>query len=250
VIGVNGTVGQGKSVFSQAIVSRLNALVKPDEGQAITRSLDDYYLTKAERSRPQFADQGYCPTGISNRGPAGTHDMTRLWNDIQAMELSHTSNEPAIIDLPSFDKQADDRAAKPYRVYGKVGVFILEGWFVGANTDVDPKKIDPGLKRSVAKALSKYKPIFNRLDALWAFEPPASTNEIIAQRMEQEQTLLKGTGRAGLSLEQISRMVKYFYEDSWQDGLTSPFPPKDAISFLAKTDLKHQFIKTQPSLGH
>jgi len=243
VVGVFGSVGQGKTFFSRAITSHLNALLKPEEGQAITRSLDDYYLPKAERYRPEFLALGYNPQGISNRGPAGTHDTERLLHDLRMLEESGPSSN---IELPAFEKQNDDRAPQPYHVQGKVGVLVLEGWFIGANTTVDLARTSPGLKRSVATALKKYKPIFDRVDALWAFEPPA-LEDIVAQRIEQEETLRQKTGKAGMTPEQIRRFVDYFYKQSWQDGVTSPVPPREAAAFWATTDLHHSFLTIGPA---
>ena len=150
------------------------------------------------------------------------------------------------LELPAFDKPSDDRSSEPFRVSGKVGVFILEGWFIGAKTDVNPQKAEPGLKRSVALALKNYKLIFDRLDALWAFEPPKSIDDIIAQRSEQEETLRRNTGKPGMTPTQIRLFVEYFYKDSWQEGVTSPVPPRDAASFWAVTDIHHRFVKIEP----
>jgi pantothenate kinase-related protein Tda10 len=243
VVGVYGSVGQGKTVFSQAIASRLNALLKPEEGQAITRSLDDYYLTKRERYLPEFLALGYNPEGISNRGPAGTHDVEQLLRDIRALEESRPDS---CLELPSFDKSIDDHSPEPYRVQGKVGVFVLEGWFIGANTNVDPAMTEPGLKRSMALALKNYQPVFERIDALWAFEPPGTLEEIIAQRAEQEETLRRATGKVGMSPDEIRRFVEYFYKEAWQEGVTSPVPPRKAASFWASTDIHHRFVKITP----
>jgi D-glycerate 3-kinase len=241
-VGVNGSIGQGKSFFSREIVSRLNPLLTAYEGQAITRSIDDYYLSKAERSTPQFIARGYNPQGISNRGPAGTHDVERLNHDITALEESRNGS---VVDLPSFDKRTDDRSLEPYRIAGKVGVFILEGWFVGDETDVDAMKAPVGLKRSVALALKTYQPIFRRLDALWAFNPPGSLEVIISQRVEQEETLRQKTEEVGMTPAQIRRFVEYFYKDSWQEGVSSPFPSKESVSFWAVTDIHHRFVRIE-----
>ena len=227
--------------------------MSPEEGQAITRSLDDYYLPKAVRYRQDFLARGYNPEGIPNRGPAGTHDPARLWTDIVKMERSLLPSSPAAagggpIDLLNFDKQTDDRSPEPYRVFGKVGVFILEGWFVGARTDADPMKADPGLKRSVAQALKDYKPVFDRLDALWVFEPPDAVEEIAAQRIEQQATINRATGQTGMTPAQIRRFIDYFYKDSWQEGLTSPTPLPEASAFRAVTDVHHRFLKITPDL--
>jgi len=245
VVGVNGTLGQGKTVFSQAVVKHLNTLLSPQEGQAFTRSLDDYYLQKAERCSPEFLSLGYNPGAIPNRGPAGTHDTARLWKDLEALEMSRPDS---VTNLPVFDKPSDDRSPEPYRIQGRVGVFILEGWFVGAKTDVDPAQAPAGLKRSVATALRKYKPIFDRLDALWVFEPPKTLEEIVYQRMEQQETLNKETGTSGMTPEQIRRFVRYFYQDCWEPGLTSPIPPPGHISFLTVMDRAHRIIRISPEL--
>jgi pantothenate kinase-related protein Tda10 len=244
-IGVNGAIGQGKTVFSQAVVRHLNLLLPPQEGQALTRSLDDYYLPKKERYAPEFLARGYNPGhGLSNRGPAGTHDTARLWEDLQQLE---SSSAGSAIDLPVFDKLADDRSPTPLRVTGKVGVFILEGWFVGTQTPVDVSKTDLGLRRAVAEALPSYQPIFDRLDALWVFTPPQSLEQIAALRGEQEETLKRETGKSGMSPEQIRDFVRYFYEQSWQEGVTSPTPPKELASFWAEMDSHHRFLKIAPA---
>jgi len=244
-VGVNGSVGQGKTFFSEAIASRLNALLHPEEGQAITRSLDDYYLTKAERSHPEFLARGYCPQGISNRGPAGTHDTRRLKRDINALENSSLGSQTR---MPVFDKSIDDRSPVPYVAEGKIGIFIFEGWFVGAYTKVDVSKTKVGLQRSVAIALGEYAELFQRLDMLIAFEPWKGLSQINAQRLEQEETLRKQTGKAGMGPDQIRRLVHYFYRESWQDGVSSPFPLREAANFWLKTTLHHRFVSVQPPL--
>jgi pantothenate kinase-related protein Tda10 len=224
-------------------VKHLNTLVKPEEGSALTRSLDDYYLPKDERLQPEFLARGYNPIGIPNRGPAGTHDTARLWVDIQAMDLGRTDHL-----LPSFDKQADDRSPEPFRVKGPVGVFILEGWMVGAGTEVDPLKARSSLKRSVAQALKNYGPIFNRLDALWVFEPPKTIDHIIRQRLEQEESLEGQSGKRGMSAEQIRHFIHYFYEDSWEAGLTTPTPPRHRATFWAVSNDNHEIQSITPKL--
>jgi len=242
VAGVTGSIGRGKSTFCRALVSALNTLLKPDEGQAITRSLDDYYLPKALRYSPEFLARGYNLPGISNRGPAGTHDLPALQADMDAFEKSSDSS---VFQLMTFDKQSDNRLPERLDMRGKIGVLLLEGWFVGASTDVEAGKWPPGLKRSVALALSGYKPFFDRLDALWAFKPvPMET--IFRNRLEQQQTLDHQSGRTGMTPEEIRRFVRYFYEDSWEAGLDSPIPPDRHVSFWADVDEAHRFISLEP----
>ena len=94
----------------------------------------------------------------------------------------------------NFQKQLDDQPQEARVVHGKVGVFILEGWFVGANTDFDIRHIPAGFQRTVAQYLQgDYKTIFDRLDALWAFDTP-SVDEILRNREQQEQLLEQSQG--------------------------------------------------------
>ncbi len=243
LVGINGTIGQGKTYFSRAVVASLNKQLSSAEGKALSRSLDDYYLPKSVRGSASFRAMGYDPRGISNRGPAGTHEVERLVSDLKALRASR---EGSLLELPNFEKAIDDRSEKPLRVHGHVGVVILEGWFVGALTKVEPKKAAPGLKRSVAQALSSYRPIFDQIDALWAFKPPSSLRDIVAQRWEQEETLRRTTGTQGMSRAQIERLGQYFYKDSWQKGVTSPFSKREKATFWATVDLSHRFVKIEP----
>ena len=118
-----------QNYFSHAIASHLNTLLRPQEGQAITRSLDDYYLTHAERYRPEFLSRGYNPSGISNRGPAGTHDLkrfrtpmiSRLWK--RAVHIHRSSNACV------RQANADDRSSESLWGAGKklAVLFLMAG---------------------------------------------------------------------------------------------------------------------------
>ena len=109
---------------------------------------------------------------------------------------------------------------------------ILEGWFVGANTDFDIRRIPAGFQKTVAQYLQgDYKTIFDRLDALWAFDTP-TVDEILRNREQQEQLLEQSQGKRGMSSEQIQAFVCYFYEETWTPGVTSPIPQPQDVTFL------------------
>jgi pantothenate kinase-related protein Tda10 len=241
VVGVTGTIGRGKSTFCQSLVPVLNTLLTSKEGQALTRSLDDYYLPKAKRYSPEFLARGYNPIGISNRGPAGTHELALLKAEMDAFKNSTTSSA---LELVSFDKQSDDRAAGGISVKGRVGVLLLEGWFVGATTEVAVEGMPDGLKKSVALSLVHYKPFFDSLDALWAYKP-VPVDIIIKNRIEQQKTLDRLSGRTGMSAEQIERFVRYFYVDAWEPGRDSPDPLNKNVSFWADVDDAHRFTSVE-----
>ncbi len=244
VVGVTGSIGRGKSTFCKIVAQHLNEALSPGEGQSIVRSLDDYYLPKAERNAPDFLARGYAPLGISNRGPAGTHDIHQLTKDIEAFERSTADSTFALM---LFDKQADDRAPIPLTFTGKIGILLLEGWFVGAAGPANPSDLPPGLKRSVAVALGNYQPVFDRLDGLWAFDP-LPTDQVASERLGQEQEMGRQSGRAGMNAEEVSRFVHYCYEASWLLPYTSPNPRPDRVSFWASMDKGRQEVIVRPGL--
>ncbi|MFB0613128.1 kinase [Aurantiacibacter poecillastricola] len=118
VVGINGAQGSGKSTLCKF----LEVLLARRQIRAITLSLDDLYLTKAERRK--LAEDVH-PL-FDTRGVPGTHAI--------AMGLGIFENVLAgrAFDLPRFDKGADDRAASGERITGPVNVLLLEGWCVGA----------------------------------------------------------------------------------------------------------------------
>lgn len=120
VIGICGPQGSGKSTLV-ALVSRLLAARNL---KVATLSIDDLYLTKAERAR---LARDVHPL-LATRGVPGTHDPALGLSVLNAL------GEPGTIALPRFDKAADDRAPEADwpRVEGPADVVLLEGWCVGA----------------------------------------------------------------------------------------------------------------------
>lgn len=93
-------------------------------------SLDDVYLTKAEREamarevHPLFAV----------RGPPGTHDLGLLARTVEALSAAGPDAETPI---PAFDKLADDRAPEQAwrRFQGRPSAILIDGWCLGAEPE-------------------------------------------------------------------------------------------------------------------
>ena len=118
VLGISGGQGAGKSTLAR-LVEQVNGLL----GRSCANlSLDDFYLTQAERA--QLAQQQH-PL-LATRGVPGTHDVALAESVIRGL-LSDEQQS-----VPRFDKARDDRCADFDKVAGPVDLVILEGWCVGA----------------------------------------------------------------------------------------------------------------------
>jgi len=115
VVGISGAQGSGKSTLAAALVVQLQ-----QRGiNADTVSLDDYYLSKAQRQT--LAEQVH-PL-LAQRGVPGTHHIQQAINDATAV----LAGQP--VALPQFDKALDEPAvALPAQ---QLDLLIVEGWCLG-----------------------------------------------------------------------------------------------------------------------
>jgi D-glycerate 3-kinase len=213
VLGICGAQGSGKSTLAAALVQRLAA-----QGlRAATLSLDDIYLTRAERLalarnvHPLFA----------TRGAPGTHDIALGLATLDALKRGEAAR------LPRFDKARDDRApasswplAPP-----QTQVLVLEGWCLGARAQ-DPSALaapvneleqleDPeGIWRRHANAAlgGDYQRLFARIDRLVLLAAPG-WETVVQWREQQEADLRASSSSAGpgvMSPAQVKRFVQHF----------------------------------------
>lgn len=245
MFGFNGSPGAGKTVLTNALAVLLNRLLdRTGEGQAVARSGDDWYLGKRERER--LVELGYDPglPGVSNRAAPGTHDLDWLRRNLREME---NSTPDSVIRMGNFDKKADDQPTgedRHFVVRGKVGVFLFDLWFAGAETNVDPARLPDGLRRRVAENLRSWGSVFDRMDALWSFAWP-SFEQMVWEREEQERLVEARRGKRGMSPEQIRAFMTYMIERTWDWETTSPIPPDHAITFRAWRDSNHTVTAVQ-----
>ena len=131
LVGLSGSQGSGKSTTARRLAERLGG-----EGlRVVARSLDDFYLTRAER-RALAAEVHPL---LATRGVPGTHDLDLLMATIDALLAGRKTA------LPLFDKTIDDRADRsewPMHS-GSPDVILLEGWCVGARAQPEAVLADP-----------------------------------------------------------------------------------------------------------
>lgn len=194
VVGICGAQASGKSTLT-AVLRRL----LEERGLKIAvLSLDDLYLTRAERQA--LAREVHSLLAV--RGVPGTHDIAlgeRLLAELR---------RPGRVDLPAFDKAQDDRAPGPV-FDGPADVVLFEGWCVGARPQEASALADPinelertqdrdGRWRSfVNTALAgPYQSLFGLLDRLVLLQAP-SFEVVRGWRIEQEAKLRERLAREG-----------------------------------------------------
>jgi D-glycerate 3-kinase len=187
IVGINGAQGSGKSTLCRF----LEVLLVEHNQRAVTVSLDDLYLTRAERR--QLAED--CHPLFATRGVPGTHDVPLGEAILDSLvERSPTS-------LPRFDKASDDRASDGTLVDARIDVILIEGWCVGAvpqpaaalrdpvnrlEAEEDP---DGAWRREVNRRLATdYAELFARIDLLVMLKV-AGFEAVHANRMLQEDKL-------------------------------------------------------------
>ena len=212
LVGLCGAQGSGKSTISLVLAETLRC-----EGLSVAvLSLDDLYLTRAQRQR--LASDIH-PL-LATRGVPGTHDLALGTRVISAL------SRPGSVALPRFDKAVDDRLKQSSWpvVHAPVDVILLEGWCVGARAQsaldlIQPvneleRLEDPELiwRTYVNQALDgPYRALFDRLDLLVLLAAP-NFDVVLAWRQEQEAKLRARVADTGhvMGDEAVVRFVAHY----------------------------------------
>jgi D-glycerate 3-kinase len=120
LVSVNGAQGSGKTTLT----SLLSLLLEAAWGLSTADvSLDDFYLTRAER----LSLAAHVHPLLATRGVPGTHDLG-LARDTLAVLRHCSAQQPCAI--PRFNKAIDDRRppADWTRIAEPVDVILFEGW--------------------------------------------------------------------------------------------------------------------------
>ena len=192
IIGINGCQGSGKSTLADYLCT---VVAEKYHLATVALSLDDFYLTKAERI--ELARKIH-PL-LAQRGVPGTHDVNLAIDTISSL----ASGNKALITR--FDKSMDDRVpeANSETITGHIGLIVIEGWCFGAipqapNSLMEPvnhleRSEDPdGVYRDyVNTALAtQYPQLFELVDSTAMLRAP-SFKTVFEWRLEQEQKLIE-----------------------------------------------------------
>ncbi len=220
LIGVAGAQGAGKSYQCRQFVAA--------NPRVAYFSLDDVYLTKAERvwradnisSFDPYRDMDgnfqvdHKPRPeierlLLTRGPPGTHDLSLAKDVIARLKRGEATK------LPRFDKAADDRAPEADwpAFHGPADAILIDGWCLGAAppppsepiNDVEREDEDGIWRKETETQLRKvYAPFFAMFDAIVYLKPP---NWEIVKRWRAEQEV-ETLGRA-LTEEDQARLDRF-----------------------------------------
>jgi len=194
--GVSGAQGSGKTTFARFLSEWLARRMRLS---AACFSLDDVYLTKAER---QALARRSHPL-LETRGVPGTHDIPLAHRVLDALTHPGAARKIAV---PAFDKAADDRAPKRdwRRVNAPADVVLFEGWCVGARAQPPDALGDPVNELEAAedrdaawrtgvneRLRTDYAELFARLDLLVMLRVP-SFDRVFEWRALQERELREG----------------------------------------------------------
>ncbi|PLR28380.1 kinase [Caulobacter zeae] len=214
VAGLSGPQGSGKSTLVAAVAR----LLADEDLKVAVLSLDDLYLTRAQR---QALARDVHPL-LATRGPPGTHDVALGLSLLDALAGQGATA------LPRFDKAADDRAPRQaWPVFdGPADVVLLEGWCLGARPQGAAALAAPvnALERDEDKGgawrgyidaalAGPYRELFGRIDWLAVLTAPDFAT-VRAWRRQQEaklQASLAARGdRGGLDPAALEHFLDHY----------------------------------------
>jgi D-glycerate 3-kinase len=217
--GIVGSQGAGKTTLTRILKIILTHLGYP----TLSLSLDDFYLTYAERQQLQQQDPR-----LIWRGPPGTHDLELAMEVLEQLRC-----QPATpVMVPRFDKTAHGGAGErlePEPVSG-IEIVLFEGWCVGARP-IEPQQFatapppidtdsDRDFARDMNQALQAYQPLWQRLDHLIVLDLQEYRFSY-QWRLQAEQQAI-GQGKTGMSQLDVEQFVDYFWRALHPDLFIKP----------------------------
>lgn len=219
VYGITGLQGSGKSTLA----AQLTAAGAARGLAVVALSIDDFYLTRAER---QALGRRVHPL-LATRGPPGTHDLSLACATLDRLR-EFTTGE--CLALPRFDKLGDRRLPRSRwpRVRQKPDLIVFEGWFLKVPPEKGEDLLEPvnslerdddsdGRWRAYCNtALAACASLWQRIDRLcWLHGPDFAV--VPAWRWQQERSLqAENPGRTAMSRAEVERFVLLFERVSRQ----------------------------------
>lgn len=246
VMGIYGAQGSGKSTLAAYLAARFKA---ESERNALVLSIDDFYLTRAER---ETLAKAVHPLLIT-RGVPGTHDVPLLLQTLDRL-IKFTDS----VSIPRFDKLLDDRVPVDQfdLVTEPVDIVILEGWCVGVGPEPTANLLAAvnglealldetgGWRTYVNNQLrNQYLPVWDRLDFLWALVAP-NFEAVFGWRLEQETKMAESRGLAPMNPSELAHFVSH-YERLTRYSIDSIPKMADLSWFLDQSRTVTQIVQNE-----
>lgn len=208
-LGICGAQGSGKSTLVAALAERLRGAGL----RVAVLSLDDLYLTRAERQQLARAVHPLFAT----RGVPGTHDVALGLATLAALGRGEAA------PLPRFDKGTDDRTAPSEwpRAPENTQVALFEGWCVGAlpqppgalsapvNALEAAEDPDGRWRRHVNAALARdYAPLWDAIDRLVLIAAPGW--HAVAGWREEQEAKLRSHAAGAMTTDAVARFIRHY----------------------------------------
>jgi len=208
IIGINGSQGSGKSTLADYLCT---SIAEQHDIRTVALSLDDFYLSKAERL--QLAKDIH-PL-LATRGVPGTHDV-----DLAIATINGLVEAESDTLITRFDKSTDDRLAPEHCeiIQGPVGLIVLEGWCMGvcaqetsalatAINELEALEDADAIWRTYVNTTlaGDYQRLFGLANTLLMLRAP-SFDTIFKWRLEQERKMAKPLMNAA----EILRFIQYY----------------------------------------
>lgn len=247
LVAIHGSQGSGKTTLAAVLALLLEQL---HHRNAIALSIDDFYLTLAER---QQLAKNIHPL-LATRGVPGTHDMQLTLDTLQ--QLLHFNKA---VQIPRFNKARDDRFATTQwlKLDKPVDVIILEGWCLGCEpqsndelrtpvNELERKRdIDGRWRQYVNQQIEQRYLELNKLADIWVMLKAPSFDCVYEWRLEQEQKLADQHKQESniMNADQIAEFIQ-FYQRITEHCLVI-LPPK--MHFLFELGRGRQIMRvTEP----
>lgn len=239
IVGIQGSQGSGKSTCAHF----LKILLEQQANLTVAVvSLDDFYLTLAERQRLAK----FMHPLLETRGVPGTHDVELIKTTFDAVRGGYA------LSVPTFSKANDDRAPRTdwQSLAATTNVLIFEGWCVGVRpqdasdlaepaNDLEALEDQHGIWRGYVndQLAHEYHEVFEQLNTLVALQAP-SFDCVYEWRLLQEQKLISKLEKSGKDAtavqtpEQLQRFIAH-YQRLTEHALKTMPNQADAVLHLA-----------------
>lgn len=256
-VALNGCQGSGKTTLADYLKHWLETQGK----RAISISLDDFYLTKAERF--ELSERVHPLFRV--RGVPGTHDTALMVEVLSSLAVGKE------VSIPRFNKATDDRVAPSdwTQVQGFVDFILMEGWCWGARhqteevletpvNTLESERDETGIwRRYVNDTLAAdYEPLYSFMDC-WLMLKAPSFGCVYQWRLEQENKLRAklGSDVSSVSLnpavsglmtpEQVAEFVQFYQRIT--EALLTRLPDRADVVWTLDANRQIQSCRTNHS---